>query len=214
MSLKTHVRRLLSDNDRKGLVSLLLDDRRVVTALNRLIFDSDELIRWRAVTALGWVAKEDPFLLEKVIGRLIYTMNDDSGSIGWTAPQALGEVCANDPDLVEDFFPVVISAANLPVFRRGVVWAIGRVASVRPDLVEDTGPVLVRCLSDPDPDVRGEACRALGCLGWARDREEIERLTLDQKELTVYEAGELVTKTVGRMAEEALEVLAPDERKA
>ncbi|MDY6852398.1 MAG: HEAT repeat domain-containing protein, partial [Thermodesulfobacteriota bacterium] len=201
MSLKTHVRRLLADNDRKGLVSLLLDDRRVVTALNRLIFDADELIRWRAVTALGWVAEEDPFLLEKIIGRLIYTMNDDSGSIGWTAPQALGEICANDPDLVEDFFSIVISAANLPVFRRGVVWAIGRVAPVRPDLVEDTGPLLVRCLSDHDPDVRGEACRSWAQPKRPKARQEIERLISDQNELMVYEAGELVNKTVGRMAE-------------
>lgn len=209
MTLKDSLRLLLQDNDRDRLIALVMADRRAVTALNRLIFDEDELIRWRAVTALGWVAREDPFLLEKVIGRLIYTMNDDSGSIGWMAPQALGEICANDPDLVEDFFPLVISAAKESVFRPGSAWAIGRVAPIRPDLVEGTGPHLIDLLKDPDPLVRGTACWALGQMGWTAACEDIERLIRDDREFNWFENGVLVRKTVGWMAQAALGQLRP-----
>jgi len=207
MTRKSLVRRFLIDNDKQGLLTLVFEDRGVVSVLNRLIFDEDELVRWRAVSALGWVAREAPHLLEKIIARLIYTMNDDSGSIGWTAPQALGEICANDPDLVEDFFPIVISSIKVPAFKRGVIWAIGRVGPVRPDLVEGTGPMLIRFLTAPEAEIRGEACRTLGRLGWGPAGPDLGRLVSDSARFNVYEDERLVTKTVGRAAQEALALL-------
>jgi len=207
MIRKSLVRRFLVDNDKQGLLNLVLEDRGVISALNRLIFDEDELVRWRAVEALGWVAQDAPHLLEKIIGRLIYTMNDDSGSIGWTAPQALGEICANDPDLVEDFFPIVISAIKVPAFQRGVIWAIGRVGPVRPDLVEGTGPMLIRFLTAPEAEIRGEACRSLGRLGWGPAGPGLRRLVSDSSLFNVYENERLARKTVGQAAQEALALL-------
>jgi HEAT repeat protein len=205
MSLKREVRKLLERYDRQALVDLVLEDRRVVPALNRLIFDADELIRWRAVEGFGWVALADPYLLDKIIGRLMYTMNDDSGSIGWGAPYALGEICACDPDLVEDFFPIVISSIDLEVFRHGVIWAIGRVAPSRPDLVEDTGPLVAEYLHDMEARVRGQACWTLARLKYTAAMESLTRLADDPGELNIYEDGNLRPRTVGQMAEAALE---------
>jgi HEAT repeat protein len=210
MTLKNKVRKLLDDYDREGVVALALDDRRVVPALNRLIFDMDELTRWRAAEAMGWLAEAEPFLLDKIIARLIYTMNDDSGSIGWMAPQALGEICVGDPDLVEDFFPIVKSSIELDVFRPGAVRAVGRVAPVRPDMVDDMGPVLIDCLDDPEPEVRGLAAWALGRIGWLEAGGELRRAIRDQATFSFYWNGRLERKTVGRMAESALAALAVD----
>jgi len=202
--MKNQVRRLLERSDRPALIELTLRDRRAVTALNRLLFDDDPLMRWRAVAALGWVAAEDPYLLEKIISRLFYTMNDDSGSIGWMAPQALGEICASAPDLVEDFFGIIVSSLENEVFRAGALWAIGRVASVRPDLVEEIGPTVAEHLGDPAPLVRGLACRALAGIGWAEAAGLVRRLLTDPGELTVYENDRMVVKTVGEMAGAAM----------
>ena len=207
MSMKEKVRRLLAEYDRAALVELCLEDRRVITALNRLIFDGDALTRWRAVEALGWVAAEDPYLLEKIIARLIYTMNDDSGSIGWTAPQALGEICAADPDLVEDFFPIVISSVDIEAFTAGVAWAVGRVSLVRPDLTIDTGPLLMGLLEHNDPEVRGLASLALGRIGFREAAGRLEGLKGDRHSFPYYSDGNLVERTVGQMAAEALERL-------
>ncbi|MEW6266613.1 MAG: DVU0298 family protein [Thermodesulfobacteriota bacterium] len=207
MDLKDRVRDLLAANDREGLLTLLKKDRKVVPALNRLLFDQEEIIAWRAVEALGWVARADQWLLEKIIGRLIYTLNEDSGSVGWMAPQALAEICVQAPDLVEDFFPQVINSMKMPVFRPGVVWAIGRVARDLPHLVAETGPALMECLSDPNPQVRGLAGRALGRLGRAPSLVELERLTQDQARLIVFEEGRLEEKTVAELAREALAAL-------
>ena len=205
MAIKDEVKRLLANYDRRALVELALADRRVVPALNRLLFDADELIRWRAVEGFGWLALEDPFMLENIISRLIYTMNDDSGSIGWGAPYALGEMCACDPDLVEDFFPIVISSMDLEVFRHGVIWAIGRVAPVRPDLVNDTGPQVVEHLHDREARVRGLACWTLGRLKWSEAMDSLIKLTGDGEELTIYQDGQLVPRTVGSLAQWAIE---------
>ena len=207
MNLKKQVRQYLEDYNRQGLINLLVEDRRVIPALNRLIFDEDITTRWRAVEALGWVAREEPYLLEKIIARLIYTMNDDSGSIGWTAPQALGEICASDPDLVEDFFPIVIDAISNEVFRAGSAWAIGRVAPVRPDLVEETGPALGRYLGDPDPTVRGYCAWALGRLGRPGAVPRLEEFSRDHGTLIFYREGEICTVTVAQLVQEALDKL-------
>ena len=206
-TVKARVRELLANYDREGMLALLREDRRVVPALNRLLFDDDRLIGWRAATGLGWVAGEDPYVLDKVIGRLIYTMNDDSGSIGWMAPQALGEIGRNDPDLVEDFFRIVISSIDLPVFRSGVLWAIARMAEVRPDIVEDAGPTVSECLSDPSPEIRGLACLALSRLGHRFALKEIERLKDDSASFDYYEDGYFKRSTIGESAVQAIGAL-------
>ena len=207
MNLKKRVRDLLTAYDHDGLLELLSLDRRVVPMLNRLLFDREPLIAWRAVTALGWVAAEDPFVLEKVISRLFYTMNDDSGSIGWMAPPALGEICVGDPDLVEDFFPIIVSAVDNEVFRTGALWAVGRVAPVRPDLVEESGPVLNQRLGDPRAENRGHAAWAAGRVRAAETRAGLQRLTWDEKTFFLYQDGHLQELTVGRAAAEALAAL-------
>jgi HEAT repeat protein len=206
MSIKDEVRTLLRHFDRAGIVKRVNEDRRVVTALNRLLFDNDEVTRWRAAQALGWVAAEDPYVLEKVIGRFIYTMNDDSGSIGWMAPQALAEICVGDPDLVEDFFPIVISSLDNEVFTAGVLWAIGRVAPIRPDMVEGVGPRVARCLDNRSPEVRGQACLALTNMGYAAAEGRLRRLLEDSSVVSCYdvERGAMVRRTVGELAGEAL----------
>lgn len=204
MNIRRKVRACLEQSDRKGLIELLESDRKTVSAINRHLFDVDPLIGWRAVQALGWVAAHDPYSLEKSIGRLMYTMNDDSGSIGWRAPQALGEICANDPDLVEDFFPIVISSIENPVFTSGVLWAIGRVAGIRPDLVEEAGPDAAGCLKKASAETRGLACRAVGRIPYYQARPDLERLTRDRNLLTVFENDQLIEKSVGDLAREAL----------
>ena len=203
-ALKRKVKTLLEEGNWAELLELLEEDRKVVPSLNRLLFHDDPLIRWRAVEGLGRVAARDPYALENIIGRLIYTMNDDSGQIGWMSPQALGEIAANDPDLVEDFFPIVISSIGVPDFSAGVCWAIGRVAEVRPDMAEGAGFVLTRFSSHPNPEMRGLACRALGKIKYGQAIDELRHRTNDTAELTVYEGGRLVVKTVGEMAVEAL----------
>jgi HEAT repeat protein len=205
MATKDRVKNIILERDRQALVDMALDDRRTVTALNRLIFHQDPLVRWRAVEALGWIAAEDPFILEPVISRLFYTMNDDSGSIGWFAPQALGEICANDPDLVADYFGIIVTSLKLEVFRAGAAWAVGRVAAVRPDLTAGAGSAVLACLDDPDAQVRGFAAWALGRLRFAPAAPALDRRRSDPGELRFYEDGELTVRTVGQLAAAALE---------
>ena len=204
MSIKKRVRDLLDNSDYAALRALAVEDRRAVPALNRLLFDADELTRWRAVRGMGEIAQEDPYLLDKVISRLFYTMNDDSGSIGWMAPQALGAIFVGDPDLVEDFFPIIVSSIENAVFRAGAVWAVGLVAGYRPYLVEEARDSMMACLSDPSPEVRGFAAWGLGRMKYEPARQHLSRLLNDQAELIFYEDDRLQSKTVAQLARAAL----------
>lgn len=204
MSLKSEVRSLLASYDQAGILALVDQKHAAVSRLNRLLFDDDQLIRWRAAEALGWVAGKDPLAIEKIISRLLYTLNDDSGSIGWFAPQALGEIGVNDPDLVEDFFPIIITNINREVFRSGCLWAVGRMARSRPDLVEEAGELVTKCLTDPDPAVRGLACWCLTRMNWVRAEEALQGLIKDSARFPFYKKGEIVYKVVCEMAQKAL----------
>lgn len=205
--IKTQVRAALTGRDREGLLSLLDAATGVVSALGRLLYDEEELIRWRAAEALGWVAAHDPYRLEKYVGRILYTMNDDSGSIGWFAPQAMAEILMGDADLAEDVFPIVLGNINRAVFRFGVLWALGRVAPSHAWLTEEYQEEAAACLGVPEAGSRGLAAYALGRMGAGRYVSEIARIAADREEFLFYEAGRLGKVSVAEMARRALDLL-------
>ena len=176
--------------DKTGLLSLLDKKQGVIARLNRLLFDSDELIQWRAAEALGWVAREDPFVLEKIIGRLMYTLNDDSGSIGWFTPQALGEIGNSEDALmlatiaanpehagnedarlslarIEDPNTNTILIEGLteasPLLRIEIISSLGNRGA------KETTASILPYLSDPDENVRLVSLRAMERLGSEND---------------------------------------------
>ena len=62
------------------------------------MLDRDELIRWRAVSAMGIVtaaladARMDAARV--IMRRMMWQLNDESGGIGWGIPEAMGEIMA------------------------------------------------------------------------------------------------------------------------
>ena len=207
MSMKNKVREILARGDRQALIAMAIEDKKAATAVSRLLFDGDELIRWRAVKALGWLAAEDQWLLQKTVPRLVYTMNDDAGQVGWMSAQALGEICAVEPDLVEDFLPNVFCQIELPVFTVGILWAMGRVAESRPDLVSCACRDIRPYLADENPTVRGTAAWAAGTNGCREVADDLKLLADDRAELSWYENDKMVRKTVADLAGRALAAL-------
>ena len=72
----------------KGLKAILeLPARQVVNPLFSFLYNTDELLKWKAVTALGAVvsnlASHDMESARIVMRRLIWNLNDESGGIGW-----------------------------------------------------------------------------------------------------------------------------------
>ena len=81
---------LLQAGDFPGLTNLAGQESGVAAILMQFLYDPGALLYWRALEGLGQVAGSHPEQVQKLISRLLYLLNEDSGSNGWGAAAALG----------------------------------------------------------------------------------------------------------------------------
>jgi len=98
----------------------------MVNSLLPLLCSGDKRIKWRTVTALGVVvagiAVKDMESARKVLRRLIWNLNEDSGGMGWGAPEAIGEIMVSHEELAAEFTPLLVSyIRKLAFYRRKVI---------------------------------------------------------------------------------------------
>ncbi len=189
--------------------------RKTVRYLRSLLYDPQDLVRWRAVTMLGWLSTRYPDLIRPEADRLIWSLNDESGSIGRGAPEALGEIARNNPDLVRDGVEVLIHYIEDPETCRppnrnleiltGAIWAVGRIGERYPERVQDVLHELILFLEDPDSGVRGHSAWSLGMIRAEIARKKLEKLLNDPERISLYEEDFLKEETVGRIAAWAVE---------
>ena len=194
-----------------------LSARALSRALLASLSDTDPLVKWRAVRALGrlvaaWAA-EDPEAAREVMRRLVWGLNDESGAVGFGFAEALGEIMARDQGLAREFLNLLISYLDpqgayleFPPLQQGAVWGLSRVVGAWPELAAErrAAGALIPLLSSPDPTVRGLAAWGLGCMGAASARHALEGLLGDQERLEVFRRGELGEASAGELAAEAL----------
>ncbi len=219
---------------KKGLISYLKTEsleavlaevrrfppRQAVRPLLAGLFYTEDPIKWHAVSALGAVvaalAERDMETARIIMRRLMWSLNDESGSIGWGAPEAMAEIMAVHDGLAKEYTHILVAYLRhdgcyleLPALQRGLMWGVGRLAGVRPDLLRkwDAPAYLLPYLDSEDPEVRGLAVRALGILRVEEAKERIADLKNDTSGVLLYNNGELETITVGKLAADALVLL-------
>ena len=126
MSLQTRkkvIRKVLSNRDFKEIREWTVSERNPLRTLLSFTYDSDELMRRRAVEAIGLVADHRARKnLEKVrdfIRRLLWLMNDESGGLARLAPEMIGEILVNVPSLIDEYGPLLFSFLQEEPFERG-----------------------------------------------------------------------------------------------
>lgn len=210
---------LQSDNFDQALHELFqLPARQVINPLFSFLLHHDEQVKWRAVSAMGDVvanlAEKDMESARVVMRRLMWILNDESGGIGWGAPEAMGEIIASHDGLAKEYASVLVSYVRedgnfleYEPLQRGAVWGIGRVAQVKPHMIPDAVPHLLLFLESPDGIVRGLAAWTVGLLGAAAAQSMLEALLEDVTEVPLYLNRNLVRRTVGGLAKEALAII-------
>jgi hypothetical protein len=203
-ALREQIVSLLRAGDFTALAALAAQESGVARELLNFLFSPGELLHWRATEGLGYVAAAQPEQVRKVINRLLYQLNEDSGSTGWGAASALGEIGRHYLPLVEEILPMFYGFLENNFSRAPMLWGLGRLWEKHPGALEEAVPLLFAFLKDPDPQMRGLAAWCLGRVRPAGMEEALRALAGDDGPVELYDRGELQRTTVGRLALEAL----------
>jgi hypothetical protein len=215
--LKQKIQALLGQQDVESALTTLcqLPARGVISPLFSFFYSMDELVKWRAVTAVGAVvsglAQTDRESARIVMRRLIWNLNDESGGIGWGSPEAMGEIMARHAGLAEEYAHILVSYARKggnyiehESLQRGVLWGLGRLAQAYPNLLKAAEALFPPYLDSADPTVRGLAAKLCGILRLNSARESLERLKNDKTPIRLFCNGVISTYQINRIAADAL----------
>ncbi|HAY39993.1 MAG TPA: hypothetical protein DCY53_12090 [Desulfobacteraceae bacterium] len=193
----------------------LIPVRRVVNPLFSFFYHTDELVKWRAITAMGVVvarlAHEDFESARIVMRRLMWNLNDESGGIGWGSPEAMGEIMARHDRLAKEYACILVSYINEAgnfleheMLQRGVLWGLGRLAHARSELVRDAAAYLPLFMRSKDAVHRGLAAWVAGAIPSEMTESLLKHLVTDEARINIFINMNLVERTVGQLAVEAL----------
>jgi hypothetical protein len=225
-ALKKNILSALGSNDLAAVVSLAANDRKVLSRLVRIAYDKETLVGWRAIMAIGLVARgmitSDLDFLRETCRKLIWSLSDESGGIGWSAPEILGEIVSADPKRFKDFIPLIASVYEIEedVFRGGVLFALGRIAESAPELAAPYQKIIISSLTDKDPIVKVRGLELVGLLWaygksstvWSREYGDwiinaVQSLLMDKAEAWIYKGDSFTSVVVGEEAQNCLNKL-------
>jgi len=204
---KELVRQYASENRREELIALAEEDTRVMNELKRMLYTTDESLRWQVIDMLGEVGNKvsakRPDIVSKLLSNLLQSAAAP-GASAWGSLEAAGAMISATPDLLGEFSPALLSFLQHQDLRKELTWAIGKIASVRPDLVRYAFRALWSFLGDTDPTVRGYAAWALGNIGYADVIEDLKKLETDDERLLLFRDGRLEEATVALLSKESI----------
>lgn len=211
--MKMLLRSYLVDYDLEAVRATAERQRRVLSYLVALTYEPEPLLAWRAVEAFGIaaaaIADRDAEFVRGHLRRLLWLLSDESDGIGWHAPELIGEVLRGRPEQFAEFMPLLAALLDMEPedavrFRAGWLWAVGRVAEIAPGPMQAALPWVEPCLDDVDPQVRGLAAWCLGRLGRGDVVAARSVLLEDNSPVTLCNAGELSTVSVGALMRQAV----------
>jgi len=151
---------LLRQGREQTLTELALADSRALRPLVGRLWDSDPTIRRRAARVLGEAATMHEGLGLEIIRRLVWALNDESGTNGVYGIPALGEIGRRAPGLLAAHVPVLVSICDDDGLRLEVLRALVAIAESAPELVAGE----LQRLKPWVDDARPEETRAFGKL--------------------------------------------------
>lgn len=190
----------------------------VINPLLSFLLDLDELVKWRAVAALGVVvslmAETDMEAARVIMRRLMWSLNDESGGIGWGAPEAMSEIMAKNDKIAQEYYTILISYLDedgnhleYEALQKGLIWGVARLSTIRPDLMKPAAVYLYKYLDSNDASIRGLSAFGLGLLRARDSIDHLNRLMHDYSEFQTFFGNELKIFKVSDFAEKAVSLI-------
>lgn len=120
---------LLEKMDFETIEKASLQNQNIFGWLISLSYDKEKEISWKAIDAMGQVAKayvkaQNIEPLRNTIRKLLWSMTDESGGIGWRSAELIGEIIMAEPTLFEDIIPILWSQREEESFLESVLRAM------------------------------------------------------------------------------------------
>jgi hypothetical protein len=195
---------LLQAGNFPGLVELAGHNPGVAPILMQFLYEPGPRLYWHALEGLGHLAGAHPGQVQKLVNRLLYLLNEDSGSTGWGAAAALGEIGRHQISLVKEIIPMFVGFLEEPFSQEDMLWGVGRLAEVHPELLDEVFPAIVPFLTNSQPQLRALAAWGIGKGRYRPAAEALRALQEDDHPVQIYDRGNLFQTTVGHLAREAL----------
>jgi hypothetical protein len=105
VKLRVQVQELVAQGEIEKLGALVAEEPRAIRHLVGCTYQTDEQIRAVACRAIGRASRHHPDLVQQVVRRLIWAMNDESGTNSLTAPEVVKAVAEESPELLLPLVP-------------------------------------------------------------------------------------------------------------
>ncbi len=208
---KIKAKEILKQRDSEEFQNWAKNTRNPQRVLLSLAYDSDELVVWRAIEAIGKVAsiwdKNGTKKARDLVRQQFWMMSDESGGLGWHSPEIIGEILVNVPKLINKFAPLLPSYFDEEPFERGSYLAVYRVASINPKPFVDITNELMKSLDNPDDYIKAYALMALGEIDSSQISNVGDRFDKETNsvELFDFESGEIVSTDLRQIFKKLLD---------
>jgi hypothetical protein len=226
LETKKYILHSLESNDLDAVVSFVQENKKSLSLLIRMAYDKETLVGWRAIKAMGRVAKaivktHNEFL-RTTVRKLLWSLSDESGGIGWAAPELLGEIVSSDPEGFDDIVPLIAEVYDIEeqTFRPGVVYALARIAEASPEMAAIYQKIIIKSLTDTNPLMKIYALElvelvwATACRKnlWSQEYQKkiinvVNSMKKEHRSAWIFQENAFIEVMVGEMANMTLNVI-------
>jgi len=144
-NLRSQVRRTIDENALDELDRILSEDPRAVRYLLGFSYLPEAHLRQRAARGLAIASRYHEKLIKDLVRRLIWAMNDESGTNAVTAPEVIRAIAEENPELLLPMVPDLIRLASEEELKEGLSAALRLISRKCPGKV---GKELQRTLNE------------------------------------------------------------------
>jgi hypothetical protein len=114
VSVRERTQAAVEGGRREELEALVAEEPRALRYLVALSYQTDETVRWSACRGIGIAGHYHPELVQKIVRRLVWAMNDESGTNALTAPGVVRAIAEERPSLLLPMVPDLTRLAADP----------------------------------------------------------------------------------------------------
>jgi hypothetical protein len=129
VGLKERTREALQNGSEAGIERLVSEEPGAVRHALGFTYHAEEGLRRRAARAVALASRRRPEMVQNIIRRLVWAMNDESGTNALTVPEVIQAVADERPELLLPMVPDLVRLSADPGLKEGLSSALRTISS-------------------------------------------------------------------------------------